>query len=96
MSIDESNFSKLIQFLDIIIGTNKTIPTQKLLVSDAKLLLLIPNDFNVRLQLHGRPLKVLIHSAFTAQFLLSRQGKSWNGAKIRFRDFDGFTRFEVP
>jgi len=30
------------------------------------------------------------------QILLSRQGKSWNEAKIRFRDFDGFTRFEVP
>ena len=26
--------------------------------------------------------------------LLSRQGKSWNEAKIRFRDFDGFTRCE--
>jgi len=29
------------------------------------------------------------------EVLLSRQEKSWNGAKIRFRDFDGFTRFEV-
>jgi len=28
-------------------------------------------------------------------FRFSRQGKPWHGAKIRFWDFDGFTRFEV-